>query len=75
MTINKIKKLLSTQLNIPEKDINPNSKLIEDLGADSLDMVEMLMTLEEEFGVSIPDEVALTFKTVEDIVNYLDKTK
>lgn len=73
MTIDKVKELLAAQLNIPQDKINDDSKLVEDLGADSLDMVEMLMTLEDEFGISISDEDALKLKTVSDIVAYIEK--
>lgn len=73
MTIEKIKELLAAQLNISIDKINDNSKLVEDLGADSLDIVEMLMTLEDEFGISIPDEDAIKLKTIADIVSYIEK--
>ena len=71
MTIDKIKKLLANQLNIPEEKIKADSKLVEDLGADSLDMVEMLMTLEDQFGINISDEDALQIKTVTDVANLI----
>lgn len=71
MAIDKIKKVLSSQLNISEDKIKPEAKLVEDLGADSLDMVEMLMTLEDQFGVTISDEEALNIKTVADIAKYV----
>ncbi len=73
MTIDKVKELLAAQLNISQDKIKEDSKLVEDLGADSLDMVEMLMTLEDEFGISISDEDALKLKTVSDIVSYIEK--
>lgn len=73
MTIDKVKELLAAQLNISKDKIQDDSKLVEDLGADSLDMVEMLMTLEDEFGVSISDEDALNLKTVADILSYIEK--
>ena len=73
MTIDKVKELLAAQLNISKDKIQDDSKLVEDLGADSLDMVEMLMTLEDEFGVSISDEDDLNLKTVADIVSYIEK--
>ncbi|NCB48113.1 MAG: acyl carrier protein [Clostridia bacterium] len=75
MTINEVKKMLASQLNIDEKKIEDNSRLVEDLGADSLDMIEMLMTLEEKFGVIIPDDKTADLKTVLDIANYIDETK
>lgn len=71
MAIDKIKKLLAAQLNIAEDRIKADSKLVEDLGADSLDMVETLMTLEDQFGISISDEEALTIKTVADIAKFI----
>ncbi len=73
MTIEKIKEILASQLNISIEKINDDSKIIEDLGADSLDMVEMLMTLEDEYGISISDEDAVNLKTVSDIMKYIEK--
>ncbi len=72
MTIDKVKKLISNQLNVAESKITEDSRLIEDLGADSLDTVELLMAFEEEFGISIPDEEAMNMKTIKDIVNLID---
>ena len=71
--IEKVKQLLAPQLNISPDKITPESKIVEDLGADSLDMIEMLMTMEEEFGISIPDEDAMNLTTVSEIVNYIEK--
>lgn len=68
----KVRKLIAEQLNLKEDSITPNSRIVEDLGADSLDMVEMLMALEEEFGVSISDEKANELKTIGDIVAFLE---
>ena len=76
MSFDKVKKLLSEQLNIDEEKIAMESKVIDDLGADSLDVVEMLMTLEDEFNVTVTDEESVGLKTVGDIVNLIDsKTK
>lgn len=75
MTIEKVKEMLASQLNIDEKKIEKDSRIVEDLGADSLDMIEMLMTLEEKFGVAVPDEKTSELKTVEDIANFIDETK
>ena len=66
MVLDKIKSLLSSQLGIKEERIQLKSRILEDLGADSLDLVELLMTLEDEFHVSISDEEAIKLKTVED---------
>ena len=56
MTLDKVKKLVASQLGVSEEKITEESKLIEDLGADSLDIMEMLMALEDEFGISISDD-------------------
>ena len=71
----KVKKLIASQLNIPVEKVEDNSKLIEDLGADSLDIVEMLMTLEDEFNVTVSDDEAIKLKTVEDIVKIIEATQ
>ena len=73
MTLDKVKSLIASQLGISEDKITEDSRLIEDLGADSLDTVEMLMTLEEEFGIAIPDEEAMALTTVKSIVDLIDK--
>ena len=71
-TLEKITKLLAEQLNIDVTKITTESKVIEDLGADSLDVVEMLMTLEDEFNITVSDEESVALKTVGDIVNLID---
>lgn len=68
----KVKVLLAKQLNIKSDKITPNSKILEDLGADSLDVVELLMTLEDEFGITVSDEEAVTLKSVNDIVKLIE---
>lgn len=75
MALDKVKSLLANQLNIDESKIEESSKIIDDLGADSLDVVELLMVLEDEFGVSISDEQALEIKTVGDIVKIIEESK
>lgn len=75
MTIDKIREMLANQLNIEADKIKEDSKIIEDLGADSLDMIEMLMALEEEFGITVPDDKADSLKTVGDIAKYIDSVK
>lgn len=72
MSIDKVKEMLANQLNVEVDKINENSRLVEDLGADSLDMIEMLMALEEQFKITVPDEKAEELKTVGDIANYID---
>lgn len=75
MTIDKVRQMLANQLNIEVDKIKDDSKIIEDLGADSLDTIEMLMSLEEEFGITVPDEKAEELKTVADIANFIDEAK
>lgn len=75
MVSEKVIEMLASQLNISKDKVQLNAKLIEDLGADSLDMVEMLMLVEEEFGLSIPDEDAMNLKTVGHIINYIEANK
>ena len=70
-----VKKILIEQLHLEGKVITPDSKIMEDLGADSLDILQLLMTIEEEHGITIPDEELATFKTVGDIVAYLESNK
>ena len=72
MVEEKVKSLIASQLNIPVEKVEDSSRLVEDLGADSLDIVEMLMTLEEEFGISIPDEEPANMKTVAEIVKVIE---
>lgn len=74
-TIDKVKKLIAEQLCISTDDISDTANVIEDLGADSLDVVELLMTFEDEFGVSIPDEQVENLKTIPAIVKTIDSYK
>ena len=71
----KVKTLMANQLNIPVEKVSLDSLIVEDLGADSLDVVEMLMTLEEEFGVTLSDDQAKNLKTVQDICDVLKQLK
>ena len=72
MTLEKVKKILVDQLDVEESSITPDSSIIDDLGADSLDIVDMVMSLEEEFDVEIPDEEIESMKTVGDIVKFIE---
>ena len=58
-----------------EEDVKPEASFVEDLGADSLDTVELIMSFEEEFGVEIPDTEAEKIKTVQDVINYIEAHK
>ncbi len=70
---NKVKEIIAKELEVDIKQLQPEAKFIEDLGADSLDIVELVMALEEEFGLDIPDEDADKLKTVGDALNYLQQ--
>ena len=67
----RVKEIIAKELEVDIKQLTPEAKFIEDLGADSLDIVELVMALEEEFGLDIPDEDADKLKTVGDAMNYL----
>ena len=71
----RIKKIIVEQLGVNEDQIKPEDKFIEDLGADSLDTVELVMALEEEFGTEIPDEEAEKLQSVGDVVKYIEDTQ
>ncbi|HET9552057.1 MAG TPA: acyl carrier protein [Anaeromyxobacteraceae bacterium] len=71
----KVKGIIAENLGVSEEEIKPTSSFIEDLGADSLDIVELVMQMEEEFEVEIPDEEAENIKTVQDAVNYITTHK
>ena len=72
-TIDKVKKIIAEQLCISTDDIKDDANIIEDLGADSLDVVELLMSFEDEFNVSIPDEQLENLKTIPEIVKTIDQ--
>ena len=69
----KVCKMLADQLGIAADTIKPESEVIKDLGADSLDVVELLMAIEEEYGITLPDGEVENVKTVQDIVDMLNK--
>ena len=71
----RIKDIIVEQLGVNADQINPGAKFIEDLGADSLDIVELIMALEEEFGTEIPDEEAEILQTVGDVAKYIEDTQ
>ena len=70
-----VKDIISKQLNKPVEDIADDKEVVKDLGADSLDVVEMLMNLEEECGITISEEDAVNIKTVGDIISLIEKEK
>ena len=72
-TANRVKKIVAEHLGVEESKVTDNASFIDDLGADSLDTVELVMAFEEEFGVEIPDEAAEKILTVKDAIDYLSK--
>lgn len=72
-TFERIRELLAEQLDIDEDKITMDSDILEDFEADSLDVVDMVMTLEDEFGVEVPDEQIENFHTVGDVVHYVEE--
>ena len=75
MEFEKVKAVIVDQLGVDEAYVSMESTFIDDLGADSLDIVELIMAFEEEFDVEIPDDVAEKIKTVSDTVTYIDQNK
>ncbi len=73
MYFEKVRDALAAQFELDPEKISPETNLIDDLGADSLDVVELIMNIEDEFGVSISDEEAANLVTVQKIVEYLEK--
>ena len=69
----KVKQIIVDQLGVDAGDVSPGSSFVDDLGADSLDRVELIMALEETFGMEIPDEDAEKISTVQDAVDYIQK--
>ncbi|MFB2921769.1 MULTISPECIES: acyl carrier protein [Aerosakkonema] len=71
-TFEKVQKIVADQLSVEASDVKPEADFANDLGADSLDTVELVMALEEEFDIEIPDEDAEKIRTVQDAVNYIN---
>jgi acyl carrier protein len=69
----KVKAIIMEQLGVSEEEVKPEASFVDDLGADSLDLVELVMALEEEFGQEIPDEDAEKIVTVQDAINYINE--
>ena len=69
----KVREIICEQLNVSEEDVVPKASFVDDLGADSLDQVELIMAMEEEFDISIPDEDAEKIGTVQDAIDYIKK--
>ena len=69
----KVKQIIADQLGVKKEEVTDNAKFVDDLGADSLDTVELVMALEEEFGIEIPDEDAEKLSTVGDALRYIEE--
>ena len=74
-TFEKVRDIVVEQLGVEADEVQIESTFIDDLGADSRDIVELIMAFEEEFNIEIPDEAAEKIKTVQDVVNYIDQNK
>ena len=74
-TLEKVRDIIANQLSVKPEDIMNDSNIAEELGADSLDLVEILMSLEDEFGISIPDEAIPEIKTIKNVVDFIEKNK
>ena len=72
-TYDRLKKIVIEQLGVDEAEVTPEASFVDDLNADSLDLVELIMSLEEEFGVKISDEDAEKIQTVQDAMDYLQE--
>ena len=75
MVFEKIRSILCDQLDIEEQDVTMESNIAEDLGADSLDVVDLIMSIEDEFEIEVPDYQIENIKTVGDVVNYIESAK
>ena len=71
MVLEKVKKILSEQFSVEENSITASTNIAEDLGADSLDVVDILMSIEDEFEIEVPDEEIENIRTVGELVNYI----
>jgi acyl carrier protein len=71
--VEKVKQIIREQLGVEDEEITPTSSFVDDLGADSLDTVELVMAVEEAFDIEIPDNEAEKMRTVQDLIDYIEK--
>jgi len=71
--VDKVKKIIAEKLSVDLEEVVPEASFVDDLGADSLDLVELIMSMEEEFDIDISDEDAEKMATVQDAIHYIDK--
>jgi len=74
LNIERVVEIIVHQLGVEPEEVTPEANFVDDLGADSLDTIELVMAFEEEFGIEIPDEQAERLRTVGDVIKYLEKT-
>ena len=75
MVFEKLRQMIAKELNVPESKITMDTRFVDDLGADSLDAIELVMAIESEFGISVSDEEAQTIQRVSDIVKIIESKK
>jgi acyl carrier protein len=73
--LEKIKEIVAEQLDVSPEEVKPEASFVDDLGADSLDLTELIMAMEDEFGMEIDDEEAQKLRTVQDVINYVEGKK
>ncbi len=71
----KIQEIVAEQLDVPQEQVTPEASFVDDLGADSLDLTELIMAMEDEFDIEIDDEEAQQLRTVQDVIKYIEKTQ
>ncbi len=75
MVFEKIKEIICEQLEVDEKKVTMESSLIDDLGADSLDLIDLVMSIEDEYDVEVPDDMIESIKTIGDVVKFIEENK
>ncbi|MFP4212785.1 MAG: acyl carrier protein [Desulfohalobiaceae bacterium] len=73
--LEKIQEIVAEQLDVPQDQVTPEASFVDDLGADSLDLTELIMAMEDEFGIEIDDEEAQKLRTVQDVIKYVESVQ